>query len=209
MSGNIGFPPNVVSDADGPYGGVNPPPNSGASFDPPLAGGLTTPPHVSLIVQRDGMGRWLDDNGGDWTAKVKRAPGGRLGPPRGLDPARPRRGADRREHALRELRRRPDEPEHGARRAPERSRDGRGHRRDQRGEVRAEGERHLRARTHGRLHAQDPVGDRALRPQPAPRLLDPDRAPERARQVDRRSAAASRGTRPARAPTSRAWARTT
>ncbi|NOT02221.1 MAG: hypothetical protein HOP29_16555, partial [Phycisphaerales bacterium] len=30
----IGFPPNVVSHASGPYGGVNPPPNDGAAFNP-------------------------------------------------------------------------------------------------------------------------------------------------------------------------------
>ncbi len=67
---NIGFPPNVVSDPAGPYAGVNPPPNSGVAFDPPLANGLPAPPRVGLIVRRDDSGAWLDDNGGDWTALV-------------------------------------------------------------------------------------------------------------------------------------------
>jgi len=67
---NLGFPPNVVNDADGPHGGANPPPNEGAAFDPPLAPGLPNPPPVSLIVRQDHAGRWVDDNGGDWTEKV-------------------------------------------------------------------------------------------------------------------------------------------
>lgn len=67
----IVFPPNVVSDPDGPWGGVNPPPNAGDGFQPPLADGLPMPPPVSLIVQQDADGRWRDDNGGDWSAFVE------------------------------------------------------------------------------------------------------------------------------------------
>ena len=67
---NIGFPPNVAGDPAGPYAGANPPPNAGASFDPPLAPGLPTPPRVALIVRRNAAGAWMDDNGGDWTAEV-------------------------------------------------------------------------------------------------------------------------------------------
>ena len=67
---DLGYPPNGASNAAGPYGGVNPPPNDGAVFDPPLAPGLPTPPPVSLIVRRDGGGLWRDDNGADWTALV-------------------------------------------------------------------------------------------------------------------------------------------
>lgn len=66
---------------DGPYGGHNPPPNTGgpttapptaASFVPPidpryLPGGSHPAPPVALIVRKDSAGRWLDDNGGDWT----------------------------------------------------------------------------------------------------------------------------------------------
>jgi YVTN family beta-propeller protein len=80
-NGNIGFPPNVVDDADGPHGGVNPPPNAGAAFDPPIEPGLPAPPPMSLIVRQNGAGRWMDDNGGDWTEKVsgaKAADSGRL-----------------------------------------------------------------------------------------------------------------------------------
>ncbi len=61
--------PNVVSDARGPYGGVNPPPNAGTVFDPPRIAGPAPPP-VGLIVKKDGGGRWRDDNGSDWTRFV-------------------------------------------------------------------------------------------------------------------------------------------
>ncbi len=66
----IGFPPNVVDEPGGPWGGVNPPPNSGASFNPPQNPANPTPPRVSLIVRRNDAGRWMDDNGGDWTDLV-------------------------------------------------------------------------------------------------------------------------------------------
>ncbi len=61
------LPDNVVSNPDGPYGGQNPPPNAGTAFEPAIAGGLPNPPPVSLIVKKDTSGRWLDDNGVDWT----------------------------------------------------------------------------------------------------------------------------------------------
>ncbi len=64
-----GFPPNAVSDPAGPWGGVNPPPNAGAAFSPPI-GALPAPPRTGLVVRRDAAGRWLDDNGGDWTSLV-------------------------------------------------------------------------------------------------------------------------------------------
>ena len=67
------FPPQVVNDPAGPWGGVNPPPNAGAAFDPPVAAGLPAPPRVGLIVRQDAGGRWMDDNGGDWTALVSGA----------------------------------------------------------------------------------------------------------------------------------------
>jgi YVTN family beta-propeller protein len=63
----------TVSDPEvNPYPGApNPPPNSGAGFDPPLAPGLPVPPTVGLIVRKDpSTGAWLDDNGGDWSAAV-------------------------------------------------------------------------------------------------------------------------------------------
>ncbi|MEQ1895151.1 MAG: hypothetical protein ABL998_21640, partial [Planctomycetota bacterium] len=61
------FPLNTVGFAGGPYGGQNPPPNRGASFDPPIAPGLPAPPGVGLIVRKSTGGQWLDDNSGDWT----------------------------------------------------------------------------------------------------------------------------------------------
>ncbi|MCA8959253.1 MAG: hypothetical protein KDC38_02020 [Planctomycetes bacterium] len=70
VSATLSFPPNAVSSPLGPYGGVNPPPNSGTSFDPPIAAGLPTPPAVGLIVKQDEFGLWMDDNGGDWTELV-------------------------------------------------------------------------------------------------------------------------------------------
>ncbi|HZM00965.1 MAG TPA: hypothetical protein VFD43_12015 [Planctomycetota bacterium] len=68
--GNLVFPPNVVNDPAGPYGGVNPPPNSGAAFVPPQNPGNPAPPRVSLIVKQDASGQWMDDNNGNWTALV-------------------------------------------------------------------------------------------------------------------------------------------
>ncbi len=66
----ISFPPNVVTLATGPWGGLNPPPNSGSVFSPPKAAGLPTPPRVGLIVKKDNAGQWKDDNNGNWTSLV-------------------------------------------------------------------------------------------------------------------------------------------
>ena len=54
-SGNntVMVPPNVVSNAAGPYAGVNPPPNSGTTFDPPRAAGQANPPAVGHIVRKN------------------------------------------------------------------------------------------------------------------------------------------------------------
>ncbi|MBY0312068.1 MAG: hypothetical protein K2W85_08365 [Phycisphaerales bacterium] len=73
--GNFSFPPAVVGLAGTPYGGVNPPPNFGASFNPPIAQANQTfvPPRVSLIVKRDSGGLWKDDNNRDWTNWVSGA----------------------------------------------------------------------------------------------------------------------------------------
>ncbi len=70
---NVTDPPNAVNDANGPWGGVNPPPNAGAAFSPPIAPGLPTPPKVALIVRKDAGAQWRDDNGGNWTNKVSGA----------------------------------------------------------------------------------------------------------------------------------------
>jgi len=87
-----GFPPNVVNDPDGPYGGTNPPPNDGPNFNPPMAdfnsngtAGTPAPPAVGLIVQKDGSGQWMDDNNGNWTPLVTGALAGRSGRPVGWD----------------------------------------------------------------------------------------------------------------------------
>ena len=61
---------NVVSDPIGPYGGLNPPPNNGATFNPPMTPGNPVPPRVGLIVKKDGQNQWMDDNGGNWTNLV-------------------------------------------------------------------------------------------------------------------------------------------
>jgi DNA-binding beta-propeller fold protein YncE len=67
------FPPNGVGDASGPHGGMNPPPNAGDAFVPALNPANPPPPAVGLIVKKDGRGRWMDDNQGDWTALVSGA----------------------------------------------------------------------------------------------------------------------------------------
>lgn len=60
-----------VSETDGPYGGVNPPPNVGTAYVPEINPSLPLPPPVSMIVRKDtATGAWLDDNGGDWRDKV-------------------------------------------------------------------------------------------------------------------------------------------
>lgn len=72
--GNISFPLQAVNHASGPYGGANPPPNSGATFNPPIAAQNTTPnplpPKVSLIVRKNSANQWLDDNARNWTSLV-------------------------------------------------------------------------------------------------------------------------------------------
>ena len=61
-------PGNVVDDTRGPYGGQNPPPNSGSSFSPAINSSLGgTLPRVGMIVKKNASNRWLDDNSGDWT----------------------------------------------------------------------------------------------------------------------------------------------
>ncbi len=71
------FPPNAVSLA-GPHGGVNPPPNSGSQYEPPIAPGNQPgdswedggPPPVALIVKKNAAGQWIDDTGSDWSKWV-------------------------------------------------------------------------------------------------------------------------------------------
>lgn len=68
--GTIGFPPNVVDDPDGPLGGLNPPPNDGASFNPPINLANPPAPKVGLIVRKNESGQWMDDNNGNWSEFV-------------------------------------------------------------------------------------------------------------------------------------------
>ncbi len=70
---NNGFPPNVVNSPLGPYGGVNPPPNDGLVFTPPMKPGNPSPPAVGMIVRKDSADQWLDDNSGNWTDLVSGA----------------------------------------------------------------------------------------------------------------------------------------
>lgn len=60
-----------VSDSTGPYGGVNPPPNLGGAFDPPINPNLPPPLPVSLIVKQDARDKqWLDEQGNAWNPFV-------------------------------------------------------------------------------------------------------------------------------------------
>ena len=70
MMQTLAFPPNVVSNPAGPYGGVNPPPNDGGSFSPALNGANPNAPRVGLIVKKDAGGAWRDATGADWTNLV-------------------------------------------------------------------------------------------------------------------------------------------
>ncbi|MFO0837074.1 MAG: hypothetical protein U1D55_01000 [Phycisphaerae bacterium] len=81
----LAFPPNVVSNAAGPYGGVNPPPNAGAAFDPPILAANLPAPKVGLIVKKNAQGQWRDDNTGDWTSLVSGVQAGLSGRPAGWD----------------------------------------------------------------------------------------------------------------------------
>ena len=80
---NLAFPPNVVSRPEGPYGGVNPPPNSGNAFVP--ARTSPTPPAVGLIVKKNALGQWMDDNNGNWTNLVSGPQAALSGRPVGWD----------------------------------------------------------------------------------------------------------------------------
>lgn len=64
------IPRNVVSGPLSPYGGMNPPPNSGTDFVPPKRPGNPNPPTVGLILKKMPDGTWRDDNNGNWSAAV-------------------------------------------------------------------------------------------------------------------------------------------
>ena len=81
----LGYPPNAVSDALGPYAGVNPPPNLGNAFFPPRSTDALVNMPVGLIVRKDALGRWMDDNNRDWTSLVSGPNAARSGRPVGWD----------------------------------------------------------------------------------------------------------------------------
>jgi DNA-binding beta-propeller fold protein YncE len=71
---SAGFPrPSPLNFPDAPSGGRNPPPNDGTNFNPALNPLILTaaPPRVGLIVKKNGAGRWMDDNLGDWTEFIR------------------------------------------------------------------------------------------------------------------------------------------
>ncbi len=78
------FEVDLVRRPEGPYGGVNVPPNSGKNIVPPLNPANPPPPAASMIVRRNAAGRWLDDNNGDWSIFISGSlsaiggPGGRV-----------------------------------------------------------------------------------------------------------------------------------
>lgn len=67
--------PGVLEATNGPYGGVNPPPNRGTGFSPPINPQLGSMeiPRLGHIVKKNPAGRWMDDNNGDWTEFVSGA----------------------------------------------------------------------------------------------------------------------------------------
>ncbi|MBI5864386.1 MAG: hypothetical protein HZB38_07750, partial [Planctomycetes bacterium] len=71
-SGNktTSIPIPVVNQVTGPYGGQNPPPNSGNQFSPPIDPLLPPPPPVALILRQNAAGQWMDDNNRNWSAFV-------------------------------------------------------------------------------------------------------------------------------------------
>lgn len=60
----------AVSNPTGPYAGLNPPPNNGTLFDPPLNPNNPFPPPVAMIVRKNGAGQWMDGNNRNWSAFV-------------------------------------------------------------------------------------------------------------------------------------------
>lgn len=61
----------VVNNPSGPYGGLNPPPNFGAGFEPPLNPLNPPAPQVGLILKYDrDTSEWKDDNGTVWPSTL-------------------------------------------------------------------------------------------------------------------------------------------
>lgn len=93
LSGGVGPlatlpPPLALNFPQGPYGGMNPPPNAGNRFEPPLNALLPTntpSPKTGLILRKGRNGKWLDDNQGDWTEFVSGSKAAFSGRPPGWD----------------------------------------------------------------------------------------------------------------------------
>lgn len=62
-------PHRLVSRPEGPYDGVNPPPNGAGDFVPSLQP-TQAAPAAGLIVQKDETGCWRDENGADWSDAI-------------------------------------------------------------------------------------------------------------------------------------------
>ena len=63
-------PRSSVSSTSSPYGGQNPPPNSGNLFSPARTAGQATPPRVNQIVRKNAAGQWMDGNARNWSSFV-------------------------------------------------------------------------------------------------------------------------------------------
>jgi DNA-binding beta-propeller fold protein YncE len=74
-----------VGHAAGPYGGTNPPPNSGNTFSPAQIPANPVAPKVGLIVKKNTAGNWMDDNARNWTPLVSGANAALSGRPVGWD----------------------------------------------------------------------------------------------------------------------------
>jgi len=71
-SGNhsVIIPRAAVNSTVGPYGGANPPANSGTQFVPARTAGQPTPPKVAHIARKNSAGQWLDGNNRNWTSII-------------------------------------------------------------------------------------------------------------------------------------------
>jgi YVTN family beta-propeller protein len=64
-------PPEIVSDPNGPYEGLNPPPKFGDEGFAELIEQMPIRPRSSIIARKNEQGdRWLDDNGRDWASLI-------------------------------------------------------------------------------------------------------------------------------------------
>jgi DNA-binding beta-propeller fold protein YncE len=69
-----GFPrPSAIEFPFAPSDGKDPPPNNATNFNPSLNPllGTNAPPRVGLIVKKNALDRWMDDNQGDWTEFIR------------------------------------------------------------------------------------------------------------------------------------------